>query len=205
MRAAAEPEDHPFNFCSFECSDSARKPPTQPQEIYLIREDGQLSSVPGVDGQQTSVPDEVQPLPIRFFPSCAAVSLEDEKLLHVCIRSKTVYGNCRMEELALCIGHFPESSEERLYVVYHMRSLPWQIVTEFFVSSNLLVGDTLPYIPANEKIREDLDTIRRLRSTWIRLLLQKAITFVVTNDALSQRHTKLKQKVCSGRITIPHT
>ena len=130
MRAAAGILDNdPFKFCSSECYGSARKPPAQPQEIYLVHEDGRLTTICSVT---------VQPPRIRFFPCCAAISSKHEKFLHIYVRSKTKNGKCMTEELALCHGHFSEFSAKRLYVVYHMRSLPRQVVTESHAISLLM-------------------------------------------------------------------
>ena len=195
MRApAGMPDNDPFKFCSPECYDSARKPPAQPQEFYLVQEDGRLTSICN---------DTVQPPPVRFFPCCAAISSEHEKLLHIYVRSKTGKGECKTEELALCFGHFSEFSAERLYVVYHMRSLPSQVVTEFFVSPDLSVVEALPYIPADEGIRQSLDALRN--SGNVQSSLQKAIAFVSTHDSLSQCHTKLSEMICCGRIIVTNS
>ena len=75
------------------------------------------------------------------------------------------------------------------------------MVTEFFVSRDLSVDEALPYIPAEEEsIRQSLDTIKK--SGNVRPFLQKAITFVLAEDALRQQHTKLSKMVRCHRITI---
>ena len=77
----------------------------------------------------------LQPSVAIFVPCCAATSPKHKKLLHIYVRRKNWSGYCRTDELALCIGWFPE---KKLYIVYHAHSLTGQILTKFIVSLDLL-------------------------------------------------------------------
>ena len=134
-------EENPLQFCSDECFELATKPPVELSEISLVGTDWTLSAISeGV----------LQPSTASFVPCCAPIAPKHKKILHVYVKRKSWDGYCRTDELALCIGYFPE---KKLYVVYHARSLAEQIITEFLVSPDLLPGDALPYIPPGEGIK----------------------------------------------------
>lgn len=179
-------DDSSFKFCSQRCSDLATTPPTHPAEIYLVGADQKLAAITE-NALQTSIPD--------FVPCCVAISPKHEKLLHIYVRGKNWAGYCRTDELALCIGWFPE---KKLYVACHARSLTGQILTEFFVSPALVPGDALPYISAGEGIRESLEAI--VEDGIVQCSFQRAIAFVMNSDAHGQHHAKLKQMVCGSEI-----
>ena len=180
------PEETPLQFCSDECFNLATNPPAQLPEINLVGADWTLSAISeGV----------LQPSTATFVPCCAAISPKHRKLLHVYVKRKNWAGYSRTDELALCVGHFPD---KKLYVVCHARSLTGQILTEFFVSPDLLPGDALPYIPASEGIKDSLEAV--VEDGIVQYSLRKAIDFVMTNDEYGQQYTELKQLICTGEI-----
>ena len=180
------PEDTSFKFCSPKCFEMATKPPPHSSKIHLVREDWKLAAIND---------DALEPSTAIFSPCCAAISPKHKKLLHIYVKRKNWAGYCRTDELALCVGYFPE---KKLYVVSHARSVTGQIFTEFFVSPNLLAGDALPYIPSGEGIKDSLEAI--VEDGIVQCSLQKAIEFVMTNDEYGQWYTELKQLVCAGEI-----
>ena len=179
-------EESSLQFCSDKCFDLAIKPPLQSLEICLV----------GADWTLTAMSEGVlQPSIAAFVPCCAAISPKHKKLLHVYVKRKNWAGYCRTDELALCVGWFPE---KKLYVVCHARSLTGQILTEFFVSPNLLPGDALPYIPPGEGIEDSLEAI--VEDRIVQCSLQKAIDFVMAHDEYDQHYTELKKMVGTGEL-----
>ena len=180
------PEDSLFKFCSQKCFELATKPPAQSSNTYIVGADWKLTAI------NNGVPE---PSIASFSPFCAAISPKHKKLLHIYVSGRNWAGYCRTDELALCIGWFPE---KKLYVVCHARSLTGQILTEFFVSPKLLPGDALPYIPPGEGIEDSLEAM--IGDGIVQCSLQRAIGFIMANDEYGQHYTELRQLVCTGEV-----